>query len=269
MDRDELEDKIAEYTQWNYVFEFDNGASTWVPDGRMVNRQEQRRRYFFDALLGLYGGSLEGKRVLDLGCSSGMFSLLALEAGAAYVKGIDSQQTQIEQAQLVFEAKGIDPSRYDFEHLDVFGLDPGERFDVVLCLALMSQLSRPVELFELMARTEAVILIETEVSRSTDGTFTIGSAADGRKATKHRLVLVPSRSAVSELAADYGYETVPLAVAMSDYTGLADYRRRRRLAFFCSRERSLQALPAEQSPLGPWWASRIDPRPALRRRRGG
>lgn len=269
MDRDQLEDRIAEFTQWNYVFEFDNGASTWVPDGRLVNRHEQRRRYFFDALLSLYGGSLQGCRVLDLGCSSGFWSLKALEAGADFVLGIDSQETAIAQAQLVFEAKQIDPARYRFECKDVFDIDRSERFDIVLCLALLGHVARPVELFELIAATSAeVIVVETEISRAGRSVFALASSADGRKATAHRLVLVPSRDAVIELASEYGFQTVPLARNMTDYTGLSDYRQQRRLAFICSKERSLASLPVEDTPLGPWWASPLDPRPALRRRRG-
>jgi SAM-dependent methyltransferase len=269
MDRDELEDRIAEFTQWGYRFEFDNGASTWVPDGRLINRHEQRRRYFFEALLSIYGGSLEGCRVLDLGCSSGFWSLQALQAGADFVLGVDSQPTPLEQAKLVFEAKGVDPSRYRFEQRDVFELDTSERFDVVLCLALMNQLAKPVELFELMSATGAeVLVVETEISRASRSVFALSSSADGRKAMAHRLVLVPSRSAIVELARDFGYQTVPLARNITDYTGLADYRNQRRLAFICSNARPLDSLPVEDPPLGPWWMSPLNPRPALRRLRG-
>jgi len=269
MDREELEDRIAEFTQWGYRFEFDNGASTWVPDGRLINRHEQRRRYFFEALLSLYGGTLAGARVLDLGCSSGFWSLAALEAGADFVLGLDSQPTPIEQARLVFAAKGVEPSRYRLEQRDVFDLDTSERFDVVLCLALLNQVAKPVELFELMAGTGAeVLVIETEIARAARSVFALSSTADGRKAVAHRLVLVPSRSAVIELAGDFGYQTVPLARNLTDYTGLPDYRSQRRLAFICSNGRPLDALPVEDPPLGPWWMSPLDPRPALRRMRG-
>ena len=58
MNRDELEDRIADFLHWDYRFEFDNGASTPVLNKRTVNRHEQRRRYFFEPLLELFGGSL-------------------------------------------------------------------------------------------------------------------------------------------------------------------------------------------------------------------
>jgi 2-polyprenyl-3-methyl-5-hydroxy-6-metoxy-1,4-benzoquinol methylase len=266
---DELEQRIAEFTQWQYRFEFDDGVTTSVPDGRLINRQEQRRRYFFDALLRLYGGSLRGHRVLDLGCSAGFWSLAAIEAGADFVLGIDARGTPIEQARLVFEAKGIDPARYGFEERDIFEREPSGSFDIVLCLSLMNHLANPVELFELMAGTGAeTIVVETELSRSLGSSFALSSSADGRKAVKHEIVLIPSRDAVVELADDFGYRTVPLALNMTDYTGLNDYRRQRRLAFMCSKSKPLEMLPVQERSLAPWWLSGLDPRRALQQLRG-
>ena len=57
----------------------------------MVNRHQQRRSYFFDPLVNALGGSLRGRRVLDLGCSAELWSLLALQAGAEFVLGIDGR----------------------------------------------------------------------------------------------------------------------------------------------------------------------------------
>jgi tRNA (mo5U34)-methyltransferase len=267
--RDELEQRIAEFTQWQYRFEFDNGASTSVPDGRLVNRQEQRRGYFFDALVRLCGGSLRGRRILDLGCSAGFWSLQAIEAGADFVLGIDTRQTAIDQAKLVFEAKGIDPTRYRFEHRNIFERELTEDFDVVLCLSLIHHVSKPVELFELMAGSGAeIIVIETELARARDSVFAISASTDGRKASEHRLVLIPSREAIIDLAAELGYQTVPLALNLTDYTGLNDYRRHRRLAFFCSKGQSLAMLPVAEEAVGPWWLSAVDPRRALQQLRG-
>ena len=58
--------------------------------------------------------------MLDLGCNAGFWSLAAIEAGAEFVLGVDARQSYLDQAALVFEAKGIDPSRYRFERANVF-----------------------------------------------------------------------------------------------------------------------------------------------------
>src|SRR5947209_1540583 len=230
MDAHELEDRIAAFPRWHYRFEFDGGVATPTPDPTFANRHEQRRRYFFDPLVELLGGTLSGRRVLDLGCNAGFFSLLAAQAGAEFVLGLDGREAYIEQARLVFEAKEIDASRYRFEVANVFAWEPGEAFDVVLCLGLLDHVCKPVELFELFARAGAeVVVIDTEISRARSSVFEVSSLYDQRAVIDYQLVLIPSRQAVLELADEFGYESVALAQNMTDYTGMADYRDQRRL----------------------------------------
>jgi tRNA (mo5U34)-methyltransferase len=260
VDAAELEARIAAFPGWHYSFQFDNGVSTPVSDPGAINRHEQRRRYFFAALLELSGGSLQGRRVLDLGCNSGFWALNALDAGADFVLGVDAQQPFIDQAQLVFEQKQLDPARYRFEQGNVFGHDFSERFDVVLCLGLMDHVSRPFELFQLMAGVGAeLIVLETTISRSRLSLFEVSRMYQRKDVIDSSLALVPSREAVNELAAEFGYDTRALAVNIADFSGLPDYRAKRRLAFMCSRSTPLGGLAAEQ-PAGliPWWVR--DPR---------
>jgi SAM-dependent methyltransferase len=253
----ELHDRIAAFPRWHYRFEFDDGVSTPVVDLGKVNRHEQRRRYFFDALLQVTGGSLQGRRVLDLGCNAGWWSLQAIEAGADFVLGVDVRQMHIDQANLVFEAKGIDSARYRFEQGDVFTHDFGNSFDVVLCLGLMEHVAKPVELLERMAASGAELLvIDTALSGASSSCFEI-SHLDEPDA-HGELVLVPTRDAVIELAARSGYNAVALARNITDYAGMEDYRRLRRLAFICSRSASLQMLPREAgSRLAARWTTMI------------
>jgi SAM-dependent methyltransferase len=255
MDVQELEDRIAAFPSWHYRFEFDGGVTTPTPDRNFANRHEQRRRYFFDPLVQLFGGTLSGLRVLDLGCNAGLFSLLALEAGADYVLGIDGRETCIEQANLVFAAKAIEPSRYRFEHANVFDWDVAESFDIALCLGLLDHVSRPVELFSLMARAHAqTLVIDTEISRSRSSVFEVSTLYDPQSVVDHRIVLIPSRQAVLELAHEFGYSAIALQQNIDDYAGMVDYRDQRRLAFMCSKSGSLDALAAApRHSLTPWW----------------
>jgi SAM-dependent methyltransferase len=262
---DQLETRIAEFLHWSYRFEFDNGVTTPLLDRRLVNRQAQRKRYFFDPLVRLFGGSLSGLRILDLGCGAGFWALHAIEAGADFVLGIDAEKIQIEQAQLVFEAKDIDPARYHFEQENIFAADLAGHFDVVLCLALMHQISKPVELFELMSGVgPEVILVETELARSTSSIFEMSGT---RKPVDHKIALVPSRAAIAELAGEFGLSAVPLARNMTNYAGLDDYRRQQRLAFFCSSSKPLDTLAAEDAWITPWWLAPLAQR-GMRRLRG-
>jgi tRNA (mo5U34)-methyltransferase len=243
-----LRERIAQFPRWQYRFDFDGGVHTPVLDRARINRHEQRRRYFFDALLSLTGGSLAGRRVLDLGCNAGFWSLQAVQAGAEYVCGLDVREMHVDQANLVFGAKGIDPARYRFEVGDVFSRELGEPFDVVLCLGLMEHIAKPVELFEIMARTGAeLIVIDTALCTRRWGFFEISQLHEPEEIVDRPLVLIPTREAVAELAEQFDYEAVALEQNITDYRGMDDYRAQRRLAFICAR-----TIPLDWLAEAPW-----------------
>src|SRR5262249_29992354 len=136
---------IHRFPRWHYQFDL-QGHKTPIADTNNINRHEQRKNYFFQPMVELLGGSLEGKRVLDLGCNSGFWSLCAVENGCDYVLGIDGRETYIEQARFVFEAKGVDPRRYDFRCANVFEVEPEDlgTFDIVLCLGVLYHVSKHI-----------------------------------------------------------------------------------------------------------------------------
>ena len=92
----------------------------------------------------------------------------------------------------MFEAKGVDPSRYRFEQGNVFGHEIAERFDVVLCLGLLDHVAKPVELFELMTGVGAeIVVIDTELSRAPSSSFEVSSLFDPRSAVDYPMLLLP------------------------------------------------------------------------------
>jgi len=236
MEPAELEERIAAFPRWHYRFQFDGGIETPVARIGQINRHEQRRRYFFTALLELAGGRLDGLRVLDLGCNAGLWSLNAVESGAQFVLGVDHHAAYIEQAELVFEAKGVERDRYRFERGDIFRHAFPDTFDVVLCLGIMEVTSEPLQLFELFDSVGSqIVVIDTVISHSRSATFELSRVDDPQNRAEHLRVLLPSARAVQELAREFGYGTVALAYNMTDYSGMDDYRERRRMAFVCAR----------------------------------
>ncbi len=227
------------------------------------NRTEQQRRYFFEPLLALAGGSLRGRRVLDAGCGDGFWSLQALEAGADSVLGLDPDAAAIDAARRRAEAPGADRGRVSFERAPVPGARIDGGYDVALCIGLMERSGKPVELFELFAAAGAeLVLIDTEVSGAPSSFFELSleAPAGAGVAAAAGVALLPSRESVVELAAEFGYDCVPLAHEMGDYEGLADYRAQRRVAFVCASEASLDELEWEEPPpVTPWWRALLDP----------
>src|SRR5215208_1993044 len=152
MQDEEIRQKIASFPRWHYQFDL-RGNLTPIHKKPRVNRHTQREKHFFDPLVRLFGGSLEGKRVLDLASNAGYWSLASIEAGADYVLGIEGRQMHVDQASFVFDIKEVERARYDVVMGGSFQAD-ARRFGthvVVLCLGQMYHSSKPMELWEKIA----------------------------------------------------------------------------------------------------------------------
>src|SRR5215212_3883222 len=166
MQDEEIKQKIASFPRWHYQFDL-RGNLTPIFKESHVKRHAQRKKLFFDPLVELFGGSLEGKRVLDLGCNAGFWALSAAQAGCDYVQGIDGRQMHVDQANFVFEAKEVERERFDFFLGNLFETDLRRfgAFDVVLCLGLMYHVSKHVELMEKISEVNTdVPVIDTPLS---------------------------------------------------------------------------------------------------------
>jgi hypothetical protein len=108
-----------------------------------------------------------------------------------------------------------------------------------------------------MTMTQAeLIVLDTGLSRAPTKLFEVDRLIEPRNAVDYDMIFVPTRQAVLELAGQFGFETVPLAQNMTDYTSMEDYRRGERLAFVCSNGVSLSKLQVEpRAPVNAWLAS--------------
>jgi tRNA (mo5U34)-methyltransferase len=224
MDEADILAKINSFGEWNYQFDL-AGHKTVLGPG-VINRHEQRKNYFFRPLVDLLGGSLTGKRVLDLGCNQGFWSLAAVENDCDYLLGIDGRQMHIEQARFVFDVKGIDKDRYNFRCGNIFDLlnDDLGTFDIVLCLGLMYHISKPMTLLEqISAINTDLLVIDTDLSLMKTSVLQIRKEPldNPVNAIDYELVLHPTRAALLDMVHQFNYHTVVLRPSFSDYTGAA------------------------------------------------
>jgi hypothetical protein len=126
----------------------------------------------------------------------------------------------------------------------------------VLCLGLLNVVAKPVALFELMERSQApLIVIDAGLSRAPTKLFEVSRLTDSRNKIDYGMVLVPTRRAVVDLAGQFGYQAVPLALNVSDYTSMEDYRSQQRLAFICARGVPVTSLAVEREPHRNAWVA--------------
>ncbi len=253
MKNEEIQEKIASFSRWHYQFDL-RGNITPIVRQDVINRHQQRKRYFFDPLVKFLGGSLAGKRVLDLGCNAGFWSLHAVLQGCAQVVGIDGRQMHIDQANFVFEVNEIDKTRYSFHTGNLFTMDIqsfGE-FDIVFCLGLMYHVSKPVALLEIISGCNTdLLIIDTDITLSGQSQFSVSheSIEYEHNAVDYELVLQPSRQAVVDVVSQFGYSSIILKPQFENYEGSESYRAGYRRAFVCSKHSDLSRFPGETEPV--------------------
>jgi tRNA (mo5U34)-methyltransferase len=105
---------------------------------------------------------VKNRTCLDIGCSSGFFSLKLKELGAKYVLGVDDgeQRNAIQQASFAASCLGL---QVDFRHLSVYDVGSvGKSFDVVLFLGVFYHLRNPMLALDALRRVcTETLLIQT------------------------------------------------------------------------------------------------------------
>lgn len=135
MDRKEILAAVAELPQWRHRIPLGQGL---VTPGREDCEAEIER-------LAL-PASLDGARVLDVGCSDGYYSFECERRGARHVLAIDDMSSLMNPGTNGFSiARRILGSRAELRPVSLYDLDPDElgRFDVVLFLNVLYHLPHP------------------------------------------------------------------------------------------------------------------------------
>ena len=167
---DEIRRRVAAFELWHYAYQFEGGLSFSArhhnapAEADEPRRPLQRFRHFIPDLVAANGGSLEGKRVLDIACNSGFWSLQCALLGANVV-GFDAREELVAQANLLKSIVGV--TNVEYRQLDFWDMTPAAldgKFDVVLNLGLLYHLAKPLEALELtLAMSHGHVVLDTGV----------------------------------------------------------------------------------------------------------
>lgn len=206
--------RTTEY--WHYPFALPWGDVAASKPGT-DDRHEQRKRHFFAPLLAGCGGSLTGKRVLDLGCCQGFWTLEAAQAGAAVCLGLDSSDAFIAEARALRTLFGAEGCEFRQTHLeDDLWWDGLEPFDVTLFLGLFYHLADPLSVLRrAMPLTREAIVIDTVVEPREEPLLLLAPRNPGEPSTNKSglstgLRVKPTPNALVALLRDGGFETVEI-----------------------------------------------------------
>jgi tRNA (mo5U34)-methyltransferase len=241
----EIARKIASFPDWHYDFDL-RGHRTCPAS---VDKANQRVVHFMEPVIRHFGGSLKGKRVLDLGCNAGFFSLKAIEAGCDFVLGIDGRQMHVDQANLVFDVNEIDPNRYQFVYDNILDFDYGDEapFDIVLCLGVLYHVNKPISLFEAIApRNTDLLVIDTKIHPARGSLLELrrDNLSNLKDAVDYELVMVPTAQAVIDMSELFGYRTKMLALPKPTPPGMGKYQYGLMKTFVCAKKSDLSRSSA-------------------------
>lgn len=202
---DQICEEFSKYDLWHYAYEFEGGlafSARHNDPGPLADdsaRPLRRFRHFMPYLVAANGGCIRGKRVLDIACNSGFWSIQCALLGAEVV-GFDGRTELIRQANLIKSIVGVD--NVQFKVLDFWDMSRealGGTFDIVLNLGILYHLPDPLkvlQLTKLMARR--YILLDTEVYPSRESVVKLRweDATDIRNATGSGIVAIPSKCSI-------------------------------------------------------------------------
>jgi 23S rRNA (cytosine1962-C5)-methyltransferase len=107
----------------NFQVSLERGLNTGLFLDQRKNRQDLSRR-------------VEGKRVMNLFCYTGAFSVAAAAAGATLVTSVDASPTYLETARANFSANRLNPKRHEFIQGD--------------CLAVLDEMARQEKSYDII-----------------------------------------------------------------------------------------------------------------------
>ena len=123
--------------------------------------------FLFAALLERNGGTFEGKRVLDLGCLEGGFTIGFAKYGAKEAVGIEARRLNIERCNLVKELLGM--KNVNFIRQNAKNIHKGDlgTFDDIFLSGLLYHIDDPYtflkQCYELLV-TDGIMIIDTHIA---------------------------------------------------------------------------------------------------------
>src|SRR5688572_21089921 len=159
MSQQDLERRIAEFAAiqpWNHNFTLPGGIQT-RPAAQTSHGKNLVKWRRIKPLLDIIG--VNGKRVLDVGCNEGFFSLELREMGAR-VLGIDIDRHRIDKARFILDATR--KTDVQFEVVDIYSEDFAKkpRFDLCLCMGFLHRIPDPFTAMSRLGEKADLIVFE-------------------------------------------------------------------------------------------------------------
>lgn len=205
-----------------------------------------RARHRYDAIVSYNYELFHDARVLNLYSGDGRWCMAALDAGAAYVVGVEPSRKSVEAARSIFIEYGIASEAYKFIDSDINAAlksTSAGLFDLILCSQAF-ELSDPRVFFSHLYRLGPKhVILDTSISRGDgpimrfDFKMRDASAPKGSR-RRGAIVAAPNHELIVFLCEyfRFGWRLIDWqALGITDWSGIHDYERGRRRTYVLDR----------------------------------
>lgn len=168
-EEDEIKKKIDELKPWFHNIQLAEGIFTNpnTPETPPYKAKYVQKRW--DLISKYIIGKTQNKTCLDVGCSSGFFSMKLIENQAKHVIGIDDGEQELAISQAKFIAKTLNVKNVDFEKLSVYDVEKLEKkFDLTLFLGVFYHLRYPLLALDKLRKVTDKMILQTVTTKIED-----------------------------------------------------------------------------------------------------
>lgn len=153
---EEAVERLGSVQPWWHDISLPYGVRTIhrAPDECRENHDEAKWRRVISVV------DVFNKRILDVSCNDGYYSIMSEYAGAREVLGIDIDNLRTDKAKFVMEALGL--RKVEIRCVDAYDLhaELEKKYDVVFCLGLLHRVTDPFRLVSLLTQLGETVVIE-------------------------------------------------------------------------------------------------------------
>lgn len=206
--KEEIEKRIEELgaiQPWNHSIELPYGINTTaqnqVSHGKNLIKWSRIEKHIDQF-------KIKDKRILDIGCNEGFFSLKMAEYGAQEVVGIDADRCRIEKAQFISDVLQI--SNIHYEVADIFdkNIEKFGYFDFALCMGFLHRVPYPYQAMQQLAKVCDTILFEWKCLKEGSFDLPIAKFCGGKSKDSNKysgLYWLPSIQCVADILETLGF----------------------------------------------------------------
>ena len=154
--KDELKEKIEILQPWYHNFDFD-GIET------RGKEEHTYREAKWSVILDMLPENISGKKIIDIACNNGWYSINLSKLGADVV-GFDISYDYIIRG--IFAKNILKADNVEFKVATVNDLDKfGKKFDVILCLGYFYHDMNPLQTLKNILKKANVVIIDNVTSK--------------------------------------------------------------------------------------------------------